>query len=81
MTAKKRPKVSFEEGMDELTRLVSRMQSGELSLEEMMASYEQGMALADSIDALLASHERKLEQLDPETAEITTFEGNENGVQ
>lgn len=81
MTAKKRPKVSFEEGMDELTRLVSRMQSGELSLEEMMASYEQGMALADSIDALLASHERKLEQIDPETAEITTFEGNENGVQ
>ena len=44
MTAKKRPKVSLEEGMDELTRLVSRMQSGELSLEEMMASYEQGMA-------------------------------------
>ena len=81
MTAKKRPKVSFEEGMDELTRLVSRMQSGELSLEEMMASYEQGMALADSIDALLASHERKLEQIDPETAEITTFAGNENGVQ
>ena len=47
----------------------------------MMASYEQGMALADSLDALLSSHEKKLEQIDPETAEITTFEGKENGVQ
>lgn len=81
MAAKKRPKVSFEEGMDELARIVSRMQAGELPLEEMMASYEQGMALADALDALLASHEKRIEQIDPETAEITTFEGNENGVQ
>ena len=81
MTAKKRPKVSFEEGMDELTKIVARMQSGELAMEDMMASYEQGMALADQLDALLTAHERKLEQIDPETAEITTFEGNENGVQ
>ena len=81
MTPKKRPKVSFEEGMDELARIVSRMQAGELPLEEMMASYEQGMALADALDALLASHEKRIEQIDPETAEITTFEGNENGVQ
>ena len=81
MAAKKRPKVSFEEGMDELARIVSRMQAGELPLEEMMASYEQGMALADALDALLASHEKRIEQIDPETAEITTFEGNEKGVQ
>ena len=81
MAAKKRPKVSFEEGMDELARIVSRMQAGELPLVEMMASYEQGMALADALDALLASHEKRIEQIDPETAEITTFEGNENGVQ
>ena len=81
MAAKKRPKVSFEEGMDELARIVSRMQAGELPLEEMMASYEQGMALVDALDALLASHEKRIEQIDPETAEITTFEGNENGVQ
>ena len=81
MAAKKRPKVSFEEGMDELARIVSRMQAGELPLEEMMASYEQGMALADALDALLASHEKRIEQIDPETAEITTFEGTEKGVQ
>ena len=81
MAAKKRPKVSFEEGMDGLAQLVSRMQSGELSLDEMMAAYEQGMALADSLDALLSAHEKRLEQIDPETGEITTFEGNENGVQ
>lgn len=81
MTAKKRPKVSFEEGMGELNRLVERMQSGELALGDMMSTYEQGMALCDQLDDLLTAHERKLEQIDPETAEITTFEGNENGVQ
>ena len=81
MTAKKRPKVSFEEGMSELNRLVERMQSGELALGDMMSTYEQGMALCDQLDALLTAHERKLEQIDPETAEITTCEGNENGVQ
>ena len=81
MTAKKRPKVSFEEGMGELNRLLERMQSGELALGDMMSTYEQGMTLCDQLDALLTAHERKLEQIDPETAEITTFEGNENGVQ
>ena len=81
MTAKKRPKVSFEEGMGELNRLLERMQSGELALGDMMSTYEQGMALCDQLDDLLTAHERKLEQIDPETAEITTFEGNENGVQ
>ena len=67
--------------MSELNRLVERMQSGELALGDMMSTYEQGMALCDQLDALLMAHERKLEQIDPETAEITTFEGNENGVQ
>ena len=79
MTAKKRPKVSFEEGMSELNCLVERMQSGELALGDMMSTYEQGMTMCDQLDALLTAHERK--QIDPETAEITTFEGNENGVQ
>ena len=67
--------------MGELNRLLERMQSGELALGDMMSTYEQGMALCDQLDDLLTAHERKLEQIDPETAEITTFEGNENGVQ
>ena len=81
MAAKKRPKVSFEEGLEELTQLVARMQSGEIPLDAMMQAYEQGSILADQLDAMLAEHEKKLEQIDPDTGEISTFEGNENGVQ
>lgn len=81
MAAKKRPKVSFEEGLEELTQLVARMQSGEMPLDAMMQAYEQGSVLADQLDAMLAEHEKKLEQIDPDTGEISTFEGNENGVQ
>ena len=81
MAAKKRPKVSFEEGLEELTQLVARMQSGEMPLDAMMQAYEQGSVLADQLDDMLAEHEKKLEQIDPDTGEISTFEGNENGVQ
>lgn len=81
MTTKKRPKVSFEDGMRELTQLVERMQSGELTLEAMMQTYEQGMVLAQQLDGVLAAHQKRIEQIDPNTAEITTFEESENGVQ
>ena len=81
MAAKKKPKVSFETGMQSLEEMVRQMQSGDLSLEEMMKAYEQGMELAAQLDAILAEHRRRIEQIDPDTAEITTFEESENGVQ
>ena len=80
MAVKKKPKVSFENGMKELEMLVNGMQNGELSLEEMMESYEKGMELAEKLENMLLEHRRRIEQLDPDTAEITTFEVNENGV-
>ena len=81
MAQKKKPKVSFEEGMKELDRLVQSMQSGEIPLDEMMKTYEQGIELSNQLDAMLKAHRRRIEQIDPETAEITAFEENENGVQ
>ena len=80
MAGKKKPKVSFAEGMKELEMLVNGMQSGELSLEEMMETYEKGMDLANQLDAMLGEHRRRIEQIDPDTAEITTFEVNEHGI-
>ena len=46
MAAKKKPKVSFEEGMASLDELVLSMQKGDMPLEELMGAYEKGMALA-----------------------------------
>jgi len=80
MAAKKKPKVSFEAGMASLEEMVLNMQNGDLSLDEMMSTYEAGMALAAQLDTMLREHRRRIEQIDPDTAEITTFEENEHGV-
>jgi len=80
MAAKKKPKVSFEAGMASLEEMVLNMQNGNLSLDEMMSTYEVGMALAAQLDTMLREHRRRIEQIDPDTAEITTFEENEHGV-
>ena len=81
MAAKKKPKVSFEMGMKSLEEMVDQMQSGNLSLEEMMNTYEQGLEMAAQLEIMLAEHRRRIEQIDPDTAEITMFEEKENGVQ
>ena len=80
MAAKKKPKVSFEVGMASLEEMVMRMQKGDMPLEEMMSTYEQGMALAVQLEAMLKAHRKRVEQIDPDTAEITTFEENDHGV-
>lgn len=80
MAAKKKPKVSFEEGMASLDELVLSMQKGDMPLEELMGAYEKGMALAAQLDTMLREHRRRIEQIDPNTAEITSFEENEHGV-
>lgn len=81
MAVKKKPKVSFDTGMKTLEKMVNQMQSGNLSLEEMMSTYERGMEIAAQLESILAEHRRRIEQIDPDTAEITTFEEKENGVQ
>ena len=75
MTARKKAKRSYEEGMRELEGLIDRLGEGGLSLEESMKTYEAGVALAAELSGELASYRRRIEQIDPETAEITAFEG------
>jgi exodeoxyribonuclease VII, small subunit len=39
------PAVDFEHSLDELEQLVARMEGGELSLDESLASFERGIGL------------------------------------
>ena len=39
------PPADFEHSLDELERLVARMEGGELSLDESLASFERGIGL------------------------------------
>lgn len=84
MAAKKKKELSFEEGMVQLEQLVGRLSESELSLEESIALYEQGAQLAAQLEAQLAQQKKRIEMVDPDTAEIEAFreafEGDENGV-
>ena len=80
MAAKKKKNLSFEEGMQELSALVEKLSGSELSLEESIALYEQGVALHAQLQQMLAMQKKRIETIDPDTAEIETFEGNEHGV-
>ena len=77
MAAKKKKTLSFEVGMQELDALVEKLSSSELPLEESIALYEQGTALHAQLEALLAQQKKRIEMIDPDTAEIEAFEGNE----
>ena len=74
MASKKKQRVSYEEGMQALEGVIASMSDGSLSLEETMKAYEEGMALCAQLDEMLRMHAKRIEQIDLETAEITTFE-------
>ena len=54
---------SFEAALAELESLVERMESGELTLEESLKSFEQGIALTRSCQQALSEAEQKVEIL------------------
>ena len=62
----------FEKSLDELEQLVSRMEQGELSLDDSLKSFERGIALYRSCQTALEQAELRVKQLldpgAPETA-------------
>lgn len=58
--------MSFEEAFQELKDLVSKLESDELPLEQGLALFERGQALAARCSQLLEEAELKLKQLVPD---------------
>ena len=56
--------LSFEQAMDELERLVRKMESGELALDESIAAYRRGAELARFCQGRLAQAEQEIRQLE-----------------
>ena len=79
MTARKKP-LSFEEGMKALEQLTARLAEEELPLEEAISLYEQGVKLHAQLEGTLAAQQKRIERIDPETADMAAFEGNEHDV-
>ncbi len=67
MTRKKETKdpqdLSYEEAFGELEQIVESLESGELPLEQALAEFERGQALAKRCAQLLDQAELKLTQL------------------
>ena len=63
MTAKKHSPLSFEAALTELESVVAQLEQGELSLEETLRRFEQGVALVRTCQTALQLAEQKVEQL------------------
>ena len=53
----------FEQSLQELEKLVERMEKGDLSLEESLKDFERGVALTRSCQEALKTAEQKVQQL------------------
>lgn len=57
--------LSFEAAFKELEKLVSQLEAGETTLDEALALFERGQALAARCGSLLETAELKVQQLTP----------------
>lgn len=73
-------KQTFEAGMSELEALTARLETGDMTLDETMKIYEKGVTLAAQLKRQLEDSRKRIEQIDPETAEITPFEEKNHGL-
>jgi len=55
--------ITFEEALKKLEMIVSRMEEGELNLEESLKSFEEGVALTRFCEKKLDEAEKKVEVL------------------
>lgn len=63
MAPKQTKSIDFEQQLGALEDLVKSLESGELSLEESLKSFEQGIAVARDCQAALKQAEQKVEVL------------------
>ncbi|MBQ0778045.1 MULTISPECIES: exodeoxyribonuclease VII small subunit [Halopseudomonas] len=75
--AKKKVAVDFEQSLGDLQKLVERLESGELSLEDSLTAFEQGVALTRDCQQALSQAEQKVQLLVEQHGNLTTepFDG------
>ena len=75
MTEKKHK--NFEDALAELEELVNQLESGELSLEASLKSFEKGINLTRQCQKQIAEAELKVQKLIEDNGEIKTIPLNE----
>jgi len=61
--ARKKASLDFEQSLTDLQNLVERLETGELSLEDSLTAFEQGIRLTRDCQAALAQAEQKVQIL------------------
>lgn len=68
--ARKKAPLDFEQSLTELQTLVERLENGELSLEDSLSTFEQGIALTRDCQAALSQAEQKVNILLERNGEV-----------
>lgn len=68
--SKKNTAITFEHSLKELESLVKKMDSGELSLEESLQAFEQGIGLIRQCQTSLQTAEQKVQLLIENNGEL-----------
>lgn len=70
--AEKKTAVDFEQSLGALQTLVERLESGNMSLEESLGAFEQGVALTRDCQQALTQAEQKVALLLEQDGQLTT---------
>jgi exodeoxyribonuclease VII small subunit len=76
IVAKSRKPFTVETALGELETLIARMESGELSLEDSLQAFEQGIRLTRECQEALAQAEQKVQILLSENGDTAPFADN-----
>ena len=67
-------KINFEKSMEKLETIVTKMESGDISLEDALKNFEQGIKLIRQCQGVLQSAEQKVSVLVNEQGELDEFD-------
>ncbi|MGQ9426834.1 exodeoxyribonuclease VII small subunit [Gilvimarinus sp. F26214L] len=82
MPAKTQPtSVDFEQALSKLEALVGKMEAGDLSLEQSLEAFEEGVKLTRECQTQLAQAEQRVKKLMEENGRVTTVDFQEDGAE
>ena len=75
--AKTKKAIDFEQALDQLEHLVEEMEGGELSLEDSLKAFEQGIKLTRECQTALSAAEQKVQLLLEENGQLKAVDLDE----
>ena len=71
-------KINFEQGIEKLEEIVTKLESGSVSLDESFKEYEKGVKLYKELKKLLAEGEAKIIQLTQKDLDVKEDSSDED---